>query len=294
MEFAIKSEQLTKIYASQNVVENVNLRVPYGSVYGYLGANGAGKTTTIRMLLSLLKAHRGSIEILGYSLPGGFPFIAGRIGYVPGEIILYEELSGIEFLDYLQNFLGKKPSFRERLLSDFKLEKRDLTKKIRYYSQGMKQKLLLIQAMQHNPDLLIFDEPSEGLDPLIQGVLYNYISEFKEQGKTVFFSSHNLPEVEKICDHIGFVKDGRLLVQEKLADLKKRLPRIFKISFNEKINQEDFSTHSFEIMVLKEKELWLKLNGPMEPLMKILNRYKVYNIEMPSTVLEAFFMDYYK
>jgi len=294
MDYAIKTSQITKIYKDQKAVDKVNIQVPTGCVYGYLGANGAGKTTTIRLLLNLLKADEGTIDILGKKIPYHFNSIASKIGVVPGEITIYEELTGYEILDYFQGFLRTDPVLQDQLLSDFKFNDRDLSKKVRQYSQGMKQKILLVQAMQHNPDLLILDEPSEKLDPLMQNVFYEYIREFKDKGKTVFLSSHNLPEVEKVCDYIGIIKDGQLLVQDEVDDLKKDLPRLVLITFNEAVNQNDFQFESAHIIKATEKQLDLKIKGPLEPLLKVLQKYKTHNLEMPESPLESYFMEFYK
>ena len=294
MNQAIKTSQITKIYHGQKAVNQVNIEVPAGCVYGYLGANGAGKTTTIRMLLNLIKPDDGQIEILGCKLPDHFNSITHRIGVVPGEITLYEELTGYEILNFFQGFLKSEAALRDQLLADFKLNQRDLKKKVRHYSQGMKQKILLVQAMQHNPDLLILDEPSEKLDPLMQNVFYNYIREFKDKGKTVFLSSHNLPEVEKVCDNIGIIKDGQLMVQDKIDILKKDLPRIIRLTFNEKVNPQDFKMDGITILSITEKGVDLKIKGPLEPLLKILQKYKTHNLEIPESPLENYFMEFYK
>ena len=293
MNLAIETKSITKSFGDFKAVDAVDLQVPQGSIYGYLGANGSGKTTTIRMLLNLLKTDSGSIEVLGEPLPQSFNTVAPRIGVVPGEIKLYEELTGLQILDYFQGFLSGKAVLRSQLTSDFKLEEKDLNKKVRYYSQGMKQKLLLIQAMQHDPDLLILDEPSERLDPLIQNILYDYLKAFQARGKTVFFSSHNLPEVEKVCDHIGIIKDGQLLVQDKIEDLREKLPRKVKISFKKKINLAEFNDPSFSIIQSNDKSLELKITGSMAPLMQLLKKYDVQDLEIPESPLESFFMKYY-
>lgn len=295
MHYAIHTRTLTKSFTGFKAVDEVNLQVPVGSIYGYLGANGAGKTTTIRMLLDLIRADSGEIQVLGQKLPKAFGRVATKIGVVPGEIRLYEELTGLETLDYFQGFLSLKAVLRDNLLRDLKLKKSDLAKKVRYYSQGMKQKLLLIQAMQHNPDLLILDEPSERLDPLIQQVLYQYINDFSQQGKTIFFSSHNLPEVEKICDHIGIIKDGKLLVQERIEDLKARLPRQVSIHFKGRIKIGDFKKlPSVTITAHDKSKLELSVEGELGPLMQILKNYDVSDLDFPESSLEHFFMNYYR
>jgi beta-exotoxin I transport system ATP-binding protein len=294
MNYVIKTNQLSKTYKGHKVVDRVNIEVPAGSVYGYLGANGAGKTTTIRMLLNLVKPDNGSIEIFGLKIPKLFTGIAHRIGVVPGEVTIYEELTGYEILDYFQGFLKEKAVLKEQLLFDFKLNDRDLNKKVRHYSQGMKQKILLVQAMQHDPDLLFLDEASEKLDPLMQNIFYQYIRDFKNRGKTVFLSSHNLPEVEKVCDKIGIIKDGRLLIQDNIENLKKDLPRMVKITFNETVNLNDFKVESIRIVKSIDNQLDLKIKGPLEPLLKILKKYKTHNLEIPESPLESYFMEFYK
>ncbi|MCB0284128.1 MAG: ABC transporter ATP-binding protein [Calditrichae bacterium] len=295
MHNAIQTRALTKSFNNFTAVDQVDLEVPVGSIYGYLGANGAGKTTTIRMLLDLIRPDSGSLEILGHKMPESFSRFANKIGVVPGEIRLYEELTGRETLDYFQGFLQSKPILRENLLRDLKLKTSDLDKKVRYYSQGMKQKLLLIQAMQHNPDLLILDEPSERLDPLIQQVLYKYINEFSNQGKTVFFSSHNLPEVEKICDHIGIIKDGKLLVQERIEDLKSRLPRQVIVKFNGHFKIADFKKiPGLSLIAHSKNTLEMSVEGELGPLLHVLKDYDVSDLDFPESSLEHFFMTYYR
>jgi len=294
MNYAIKTSNITKIYHSHKAVNQVNIEVPPGCVYGYLGANGAGKTTTIRMMLNLIKPDDGQIEILGNKLPEYFNSITRRLGIVPGEITLYEELTGYEILNYFQGFLHSEALLKDQLLADFKLSHKDLNKKVRHYSQGMKQKILLVQAMQHNPDLLILDEPSEKLDPLMQNVFYEYIREFRNKGKTIFLSSHNLPEVEKVCDNIGIIKDGSLMVQDKIDELKKDLPRIVKLSFKEKANPQDFKMEGITIIKAAESQLDLKIKGPLESLLKILTKYKTHNLEIPESPLESYFMEFYR
>ncbi len=293
MNFSIQTKNLIKSFGDFKAVNAVNLQVPEGSIYGYLGANGSGKTTTIRMLLNLLKADGGQIEMLNESIPKSFTKVAPKIGVVPGEIKLYEEMTGLQTLDYFQSFLPSEPVLRSQLTSDFKLGQADLNKKTRYYSQGMKQKLLLIQAMQHDPDLLILDEPSERLDPLIQQILYDYLKAFQARGKTVLFSSHNLPEVEKVCDHIGIIKDGTLLVQDKIEDLKGKLPRTIKVFFKDQIDTKDFNGQTFSVIKSDKKSIELKITGPLEPVMRILKKYPVHDLEIPESSLESFFMKYY-
>jgi ABC-2 type transport system ATP-binding protein len=290
----IETENLTKLYQQDRGIRNVALRVQAGSVYGFLGANGAGKTTTIRALLCLLRPDSGTIRIFNEEMPSQARRIFDRIGVVPGEIHLYEELTGLQLLDYFQGFIRRKPVMRRELMEAFSLSENDLGMKVRQFSQGMKQKLLLIQAMQHDPDLLILDEPSERLDPLHQQVLYEYILTFKKRGKTVFFSSHNLPEVEKICDQVGIIKDGRLKVQQPVEALKKQIPRTIEIWFEEPFDKNDFIREGIRILEARSDYLRLELTGDMRSLIQICHQQKVREIIIPAPSMEKLFMSYYQ
>lgn len=290
---AIETRSLTKLYSTGKGITNIDLLVPEGCIFGFLGSNGAGKTTTIRVLLGLLRYEQGSISILGKSMPQNYARINSRLGIVPGEIQLYQELTGLQLLDYFQGFMKGKPVMRAELLDAFGLSSNDLAMKVRHYSQGMKQKLLLIQAMQHDPDLLILDEPSERLDPLNQQLLYDYIRAFKKRGKTIFFSSHNLPEVEKLCDHVGIVKDGCLLVQEEVEILKQKIPRCVEIWFSSVYDAHDFSDPRLNIIEEKPDYVKLELTGDVGPLLKMCSKYDIREMFIPPPSMEKLFMSYY-
>ncbi len=290
---AIETRQLSKYFGNFAAVDKVNLHVPRGTIYGYLGANGAGKTTTIRMLLNLAKANSGSISVLGQEVPSRFADVARRIGVVPGEVHLFGGLNGRQALDYWGRFLPADAAWRQKLCDDFKLTPRDLDKKIGQYSQGMKQKLILIQAMQHKPQLLILDEPSERLDPLMQSTLYNYVREFAAAGHTVFFSSHNLAEVEKVCHHVGIIKDGVLVEQDSLENLKKRLPRFAKIWFKTPVDPQKLAGH-FNIRHSEGHFMELEIDGQSDKLVKLLAQFDVADLHIPPSSLEDYFMDFYR
>ena len=174
----IRISDLTKFYGKTRGIESLNLEISKGEIFGFLGPNGAGKSTTIRLLLNLLKPTSGSVQIFDKNIERYYYKIFKSIGNIPGELQLYEELTGYYFLDYMNRFSHKAPVLVEELLDAFKLSQVDLDRKIKYYSKGMKQKLGIIQALQEVPDLLIMDEPSEGLDPLNKNILYQYIKRF--------------------------------------------------------------------------------------------------------------------
>ncbi len=292
MSFTIETENLSKIYGEQFAVNNVNLYVKTATVYGYLGANGAGKTTTIRMLLSMIYPTSGAIRLFGKTMKH-FSLATSRIGFVPGEMNMYEELTGMETLNYYQSFLKNEPVLRNKLISDFQLSVKDLNKKVRYYSQGMKQKIMLIQAMQHDPDLLILDEPSEALDPLMQQILYSYIYRFRDLGKTVFFSSHNLPEVEKVSEYIGIIKNGKLMVQDEIQHLKGKLKRSAFFKLERKPEQSFYEKHHLQNSGEKNGLIEIIFSDDPQTLVELLKPFGIKDYYMPDVSLEKFFMSYY-
>jgi ABC-2 type transport system ATP-binding protein len=206
-------------------LDDVDLVVRPGEIFGFLGPNGAGKSTCIRLLLGFLHPTRGSARVLGLATATASVEIRRRVGYLPGGIALYDGLTGTELLDYLGAFYGRPPTRRARLVDGLELSGRDLARPIRDYSRGMRQKLGIVQALQHEPELAILDEPSEGLDPLMQQAFYAILDELRAEGRTVFLSSHVLSEVERVCDRVAIVRRGRLVALEDIGSLLARRRR---------------------------------------------------------------------
>jgi len=284
---------LTKYYKMNRGIENLNLRIMPGEIFGFLGPNGAGKSTTIRLLLNLIHPTAGQIKIFGQEIKTHYYHIFHDIGNVPGEFKLYEELSGQYFLDYMSAFSTRKAILQDELIQAFQLSRGDLEKKIRHYSHGMKQKLAIIQALQGNPRLLIMDEPSEGLDPLNKNVLYHYVNRFKVEGKTVFFSSHYLAEVEKICDRVGLVREGNLIAVEKISELKKKMIRKLEISFLENVDPGFFQMEGVKVGEHHQNRFILLVSGDLNPLFKKISNYKIENLIFPEPSLEETFLTFY-
>lgn len=293
MNAVIESKNLTKTYNGHAGIQDLNFRINEGEIYGFLGPNGAGKSTTIRLLLNLIRPTSGSASIFGIDVEKCHKKICHRIGNLPGEFKLYNNLTGRYFLDFFAKLSPQKPVLQEELLEAFKLPPPDLAKKIKNYSRGMKQKLAIIQAMQHYPDLLIMDEPSEGLDPLIRNVLYRYIRKFKTTGKTVFFSSHNLAEVEQVCDRVGLVRDARLIAEESVADLKTKMVRKMEVMFKSSFDPQDFDIAGLEIISQKENSILLKITGDLNPLVRALAKHEIDNLVFPDPSLEETFLTFY-
>jgi ABC-2 type transport system ATP-binding protein len=293
-ELIIETRNLTKYYGKTIGIADLHLQVRQGEIFGFLGPNGAGKSTTIRLLLNLIRPTSGEIRIFGKSMKRYYVKILKDLGNVPGEMKLYEELTGEYFLQYMNRLSNKIAVLQHELINSFQLSQSDLRKKIKYYSHGMKQKLGIIQAMQSDPDLLIMDEPSEGLDPLNKNILYQHIKRFKEKGKTVFFSSHYLAEVEKICDRVGLVRDGKLIAEENISTLKQKMVRRMEIYFAEKIEPSDFRMSGVKIIEHNDKYLLLQITGGLTDLLRRISKYHIDSMIFHEPRLGDTFFSYYK
>ncbi|MCK5349174.1 MAG: ABC transporter ATP-binding protein, partial [Desulfobacula sp.] len=259
-----------------------------------LGPNGAGKSTTIRLMLNLLRPSSGVVKIFNKNVQKHYTQIFKHIGNVPGELKLYEELTGSYFLNYMNKFSLQEPKWQSQLIDAFHLSDADLKKKIKHYSHGMKQKLGIIQALQDDPELIIMDEPSEGLDPMNKNILYDYLEKFKALGKTIFFSSHYLAEVEKICDRVGLVKNGRLITRESISSLKEKMVRRLEVIFAQPIFREDFDLQNTDILEHDSHRLVLNVRGNINLLLKKITEYEVKNLVFPEPSLEDTFMTFYE
>jgi ABC-2 type transport system ATP-binding protein len=291
MENIIKIQNLTKYYLRGKVlgIKDINLEIKRGEVFGFLGPNGAGKSTTIRVLLDLIRATSGSARIFNKDIHKNTVEIKENIGYLPGEIYLPEDMTGLECINYYKNFKKKvEDKYLNGLIEKFYL---DTKKRIRTYSSGNKQKLAIILALMHKPKLLILDEPTGGLDPLNQKTFYNCIFETKKFGTTTFFSTHILPEAEKICDRIGIIKDGDLKTVKTLKEFHKNNIRKIIIRTRDKILLEKFNTIKSE----KTKTGYiLTIKGENGEIIKKLSKYNIVDIRVEEPTLEEIFIHYYE
>jgi ABC-2 type transport system ATP-binding protein len=215
----VQGQSLTKFYGRDSGVEDLDLRVEPGEILGFLGPNGAGKTTTIRLLLDFIRPTRGRAEVFGVD-PRSSPAVRRRIGYLPGDLRLYERLTGRELLNYFASLrhlsgLGTAAVLADRL--DVELDR-----PIKALSKGNRQKIAIVQAFMHEPDLLVLDEPTSGLDPLVQQAFYELLQEVRADGRTVFLSSHVLPEVQHVADRVALLREGRALLVESVETLRMR------------------------------------------------------------------------
>jgi beta-exotoxin I transport system ATP-binding protein len=272
-------------------VIDLTFRVRAGEVFGYLGPNGAGKSTTIRMML--LRPTSGRITVFGMEPRAHATAIHARVGYVPGEFGLCERLKGRAYLEAFAAFrqgagLGEFDKLAERL--DL-----DLDRPIRELSHGNKQKVGLVQAFMHQPELLVLDEPTQGLDPLAQQTFYALIDEERARGGTVFLSSHILPEVERICDRVGIIREGRLLTVDDVGELKAKALRSIVFHFDEPVDAESFANLPSVVAVEGRGDaLALTIQGELDEVVKEASRHVVVNVETHEPSLEEIFLRAYE
>ena len=222
MDIAIETSRLTKTFGQVRALNGLDLRVRTGEVHGFLGPNGAGKSTTLRILLGLIRATSGQARVLGADPWSQSGAVHARLAYVPGDVVLWPNLTGGEIIDLLSSLRGTPPSadaraHRERLVRDFDL---DLTKKGRAYSKGNRQKVALIAALASDAELFLLDEPTAGLDPLMEQVFQAELVRLRAEGRTVLLSSHILSEVERACESVSIVRAGAIVETGTLADLR--------------------------------------------------------------------------
>jgi ABC-2 type transport system ATP-binding protein len=288
----IDTAKLTKYYGKQLGIEDVDLEVKRGEVFGYLGPNGAGKTTTIRTLLDFIRPTCGSATVFGLDIRQSSVDIHRRVGYLNGELALYNNMTGEDLLKYLGNLRGGLDwKYVRELAARFQC---DLPRRIQGLSLGNKQKLGLLQAFMHKPELLILDEPTNGLDPLMQHEFYDLLTETKKEGRTIFLSSHILPEVEKVCDRVGIIRQGKLVTVETIETLKSHSVRQLEIHFARAIPKEKFSNvPGIRDILVQDKLLTCNVVGSLDALVKAAAQFEVINIISHEPSLEDIFMTYY-
>jgi len=277
---AIRIDQLSKYYGAVIGVENLSLEIAPGEIFGFLGANGAGKTTTIRILLDLLRPSSGSAAVLGFDCQRHSREVRQRIGYLPGEMPFYPELSGAGYLTFLAA-LGPAPAPGriEFLLRRFNVSDVDLRRRMREYSQGMKRKLGIVQALMTDAPVLILDEPTSGLDPLMIEAFSETIDELAREGRaTVFLSSHVLSEVDRTCQRIGVIRGGRLVAVRTLADLRASTARRITVSFAEAVSPDLAGAAGITIVRLEPERWVLDVRGPLGGLLARLNGFPVRDL----------------
>ncbi len=294
MSAIIKTSNLTKRYGRSRGIIDLNFGVEEGEVFGFLGPNGAGKTTTIRTLLGFLRPSQGRACIGGHDCWWQSTAVKRLIGYLPGEFALDPALTGAQILAYLGNLRGDVDQTYELSLVE-RLEL-DPGKRFREYSRGNKQKVGLIQAFMHRPRLLILDEPTSGLDPLNQQEVYRMLAEVREEGRTVFLSSHNLTEVEHTCDRVGIIRDGRLVKVDAVHTLKDLQHHDVELMFAEPVSVawfRDIPGVRGATSVDGGHRLTLSVQGDLREVVRVAAQHDVTNLTTREPTLEEIFLRYY-
>jgi ABC-2 type transport system ATP-binding protein len=285
---------LTKRYGTVTALAGIDLRVPPGTTFGFLGPNGAGKTTTIRLLMGFIRPTAGESRIHGHNSWTDGPRARSDIGFLVPADSLYPDMSGGAQLDYMAHLSGRTPSLRGRLLEALELSQDALGRRINTYSKGMKQKLALTAAIQANPSLLLLDEPTDGLDPLIQRAFEAVLAELHQQGTTIFMSSHDLAEVERTCERVAIIREGHIVAEETIGELQGRHRRVAEVTFTGAPPHALSQTVGVANAQQDGNRLLLTLHGDVIPLLRVLaERDDIVDIVIARPGLEEIFLGYY-
>jgi ABC-2 type transport system ATP-binding protein len=286
----IEVQGLTKAYGDTLANDHLEFSIESGEIFGYLGPNGAGKSTTIRQLLGFQSPTEGTARIFGNDVRDDRALreAKARIGFLPGEPAFTPAVTGAEFLDYQAALKGDER--RDELLDLFTPP---LDRQIREYSTGNKQMLGIVQAFMHDPDLLIMDEPTSGLDPLKQEAFHGFLRDERDRGKTVFFSSHILGEVRRVCDRIGIIRDGRLVTVETVDDLLTRGGKQVRVHTAEPVTEADFDVDGVVGFEAEGRQAQFTFTGDYNDLFVALSAHRLVDIEIDEPPIEEVFMHFY-
>lgn len=289
---AIEIRKLTKYYGKSRGIIDVDLDVAQGEIFGFIGPNGAGKSTTIRTLLNFIWPSQGSAKIFGMDCLTESAKIKKEVGYLPSEVNYYDDMRVKELLEYSARFYGRDCT--KRILELSEALELDLGKKVEDLSFGNKKKVAVVQALLHEPKLLILDEPTGGLDPLMQNRFFELLREENKKGVTIFFSSHILNEVQKMCDRVAIIKDGRILKVEQVDVLRSNRYKKIKIDFNNGDAEKALELDGINHLSIKAKTMEFIYGGSMDELIGRLAQRKVDNLWIEEPSLEEIFMHYYE
>jgi beta-exotoxin I transport system ATP-binding protein len=273
-------------------LQDLSIDVREGEIFGFLGPNGAGKTTAIRLLLGFLHPTAGGASVLGHDIERESIAIRAATGYLPGGIALYDTLTGEQVLDYLAGLYGRSAPLRPELVDRLELSNRTLKRPVRDYSRGMRQKVGIIQALQHDPELAILDEPTEGLDPLMQRAFYDLLDERRKAGRTIFFSSHILSEVERLCDRVAIVRSGEVVALANVAELLDRRRRHVEMRLDGEPPVLD-GVPGVSNVAIRPGRVICQLEGDVRPFLAAIAGAAITDLTIEPARLEEAFLEYY-
>ncbi|HHU71129.1 MAG TPA: ABC transporter ATP-binding protein [Clostridiales bacterium] len=287
----IEIKNLTRDYKKGKGVFDISFDVEEGEVFGFLGPNGAGKTTTIRHLMGFIRPQNGSCKIKGLDCWHDRARIQQNLGYVPGEMSFFDDMTGIDFLNFSAKYRGVKANGRMlELIDRFELDPKGKLKKM---SKGMKQKVGIVAAFMHDPDVLILDEPTSGLDPLMQSRFIEMIIEEKKRGKTILMSSHMFEEVERTCHRVSIIRNGHLVAVDAVDKLKAKRVKTYVITLDSEEAAEAFAKENITVTSVFQNNVTVAVQSNIKDLIALMNKYPVSNISAPNQSLEEIFMQYY-
>ena len=276
-----------------SALDDLTIQVGEGEIFGFLGPNGAGKSTAIRLLLGFLHPTAGSGSVLGLDIVRDSVAIRARVGYLPGGVSFWDGLTGVRLLDELAAMSGRPPIRRAELLDRLELSEQTLCRPVRDYSRGMRQKLGIIQALQHDPELAVLDEPSEGLDPLMQRAFYEILEDLRKAGRTIFFSSHVLSEVERVCDRVAIIRQGRLVALEDIPKLLARRKRNVEMRLQGPAPVLDGVAGVSDVLQA-DGRLTCRLEGDVGPFLVAIAGVAISDLTIEPARLEEAFLEFYE
>jgi ABC-2 type transport system ATP-binding protein len=291
---AIATANLTKRYGPVTALDGIDLAVPPGMTYGFLGPNGAGKTTAIRLIMGFIRPTAGEARIWGHDCWHDGMRARADLGFLVPADALYPDMSGLALLDYMAALSGKPPVLRRHLLDALELGQDALARRLNTYSRGMKQKLALTAAIQTNPALLVLDEPTDGLDPLIQRSFEGVLRDLGNGGATIFMSSHDLAEVERTCERVAIIREGRIVAEETISELKGHHRRVVEVVFSGEPPPGLELLPGLEVIERNGRQVVFSLSGSVTPLLRFLaDRDDVADVLLSPPRLEDIFLGYY-
>jgi ABC-2 type transport system ATP-binding protein len=274
-------------------LDDLSIGVREGEIFGFLGPNGAGKSTLIRLLLGFLHPTAGSATVLGHDAVTESVEIRRRVGYLPGGIALYDSMTGERLLDYLVELTGRSPVRRDELCERLELPAATLRRLVRDYSRGMRQKIGIVQALQHDPELAILDEPTEGLDPLMQRAFYGILDDLRAAGRTIFFSSHVLSEVERVCDRVAIIRRGELVAVEEIEALLARRKRNVEMRVIGPVPSLEGVAGVSAVTLDGDGRLSCRLEGDIRPFLAAIRSSEIVDLTIEPAHLEEAFLELY-
>jgi ABC-2 type transport system ATP-binding protein len=288
----IEIKNLTKSYGKARGIIDVSFNVEEGEIFGFIGPNGAGKSTTIRTLLSLIYPTSGSAEIFGKDCIKFAPDIAREIGYLPSEVFYYDKMKVIDLLNYSASFYKKDCSKRIKDLAE--IMDLDLKKRIEDLSFGNKKKVGIVQALLHEPKLIILDEPTSGLDPLMQQKFFDLLLEENKKGATILLSSHILSEVQKLCSRVAIIKEGKIIKVETMSNLTENNYKKFKLEMKSQVDKSHFNIRGVSSLEIENNTVSFLFKGNVNLIMKKISEVEISNVWIEEPSLEEIFMHYYE